>query len=899
MKRLVTLLTVIIVLIGAIWIGSSLLSLLFNLKLHHALGYGTVYEKNLSIHLIALYSMALVVAILFPIMLMPLKRLTPLIVYRSLSILSILAGWMVGLGIGNINASDWLLFFHHQLFHKSDPIFHLDYAFYVYQLPIIESIMTRIGVLLFSFILIRGVLLFFGLAKEGKGYLRSYRWIMRLLSLLFIVFAVGTYLSKYAQLFMDQSGNFLFGPGFTETHWSLPIVNWVGVVLYLVIAGIFVTASFKGADRINLLDFRTYRLPVLSIVGKIAISIVLVVIGALINGLHVHPNEQAVQAPYIKRSIEATRWAVNIENVKAKTINPTDSLTTQDISANQNLLDNVRINDIGQTKEIYNQLQSFKSYFTFIGASADRYNGKEVYIDLRQLDSSKIPVQTWINKTMVYTHGYGVAASPVNKFDGNGLPIIIAKDTPQKTQPPIPTIKRPQIYFGTMNKEVIAPTKEGEFDYPSGSTDKTSHYLGGYNLPIQGNRLLLAIEKGSLKYLTSTQITSKSQLVFDRNIYTRVKDIAPFLNYDSDAYPVVTQNGDIKWILDAYTQTDRIPYAQNFSGVSYQRNSVKVVVDAYSGQVTFYVVDKKDPMIQSLMAIYPNLFTTKVPASLAAHFRYPTELFSLQAKALTSYHMTSPSAFYNQEDLWSEAQEIYTQNKTQVRPPVYQMIQMPGESQPSFVLSELFTPNSKMNLNGWLVANNDPRHYGELTLYQFSQKSLFFGPMQAENQIDSNPNISSELTLWNQQGSHVVRGNLLLVPISNTAIYIEPVYLVADRQSSLPQLQRVIVDFNKKVYMGNTLADALKMMVNGVAAGGTGNTSQGGSTGNGTSSGGSNGGGTVQPPVAGSTLKSLATQANQLLDQYKKDTASGDLTKAGQDMQQVQTILQQMLNMKK
>ena len=889
MKKIIVTVSVVILAIAVVYLGISFLDLLFAFKLHEALGYGSVFLKNLGVQAVVLYGLALIVAILFPLTLRPLKQAVPTYIYRSLSIVSIVVGWLVGLGVGHIKATDWLLFLHHELFHKTDPIFHLDYAFYVYQLPIYQSIVGRLITLLFAFIIMQIIILLVQSRSDEKGLIRAFRWLTRLLAGLFVLFAMDSFLTKYAQLYNDQSGNFLYGPGFTQTHWTLPL-SWLSVILFLVVAGTLIAVSFFKDEKIYLKSFRTYRLPVFALGGKIVVSILVAIIGAIISGIHVHPNEQAVQAPYIKHTIDATRWGIDIEHVNAQPINPNDALTSKAITDNQTLLDNVRINDIGQTKEIYNQLQSFKSYFKFNAADADRYNGQEVYVDLRQMDQSQLPVQTWINKTMVYTHGYGLAASPVNKFDSDGLPLIIAKDTPQKTEAPIPEIKRPDIYFGTMKNEVIAPTREGEFDYPSGSADHTSHYKGGYNLPVQGNQLLLAFEKGNLKYLTSSQLTSQSQLIFDRNVYKRVKDIAPFLTYDSDAYPIVTKSGQIKWIMDAYTETNRIPYSQSFDGVSYRRNSVKVVIDAYTGQTTFYVIDQKDPMIKSLMTIYPDLFKTEVPVDIAAHFRYPSDFFALQAKALTSYHMTSASAFYNQEDLWSEAEEIYNQNKKQTRPPVYQMIQMPGDAKPSFVLSELFTPNSKMNLNGWLVANNEPGAYGKLTLYKFPEKSLFFGPMQAENQIDSDPNISSQLTLWNQQGSHVVRGNLLLVPIANTALYIEPIYLVADRQGSLPQLQRVIVDFNKKVYIGDTLADALKQMVNGVAAG-DGDSNQGQGPGGGTN--------TPTTPGVGATLQNLAVQANQLLDQYKKDTASGNLTKAGQDMQELQNIISQMLKLKK
>lgn len=318
-------------------------------------------------------------------------------------------------------------------------------------------------------------------------------------------------------------------------------------------------------------------------------------------------------------------------------------------------------------------------------------------------------------------------------------------------------------------------------------------------------------------------------------------------------------------------------------------------MDAYTGKMTFYVIDKKDPMIQSLMAIYPSLFTAKVPNDIQDHFRYPKNLFELQTQAVTTYHMTNPTAFYNREDLWDQAQQIYQQNQKTARPPVYQMIQMPDQNKPSFVLSQLFTPNQKMNLNGWLVAGNSRGQYGKLTLYEFPQNKLIFGPLQAENEIDSNPDISSKLTLWNQNGSHVVRGDLLLIPIGKTTLYIEPIYLVSNRNGSLPQLQRVIVDFNKKVYMGLSLTDALQKMVGGMAKSTGENQKQ-----NQHQSQKQHQNQQQQQPNATKqkTLKQLAQKANDLLKDYKKQTANGHLTQAGKDLTQIQNLIEKMATLK-
>jgi uncharacterized membrane protein (UPF0182 family) len=887
-------------------IGQAFLYQLFQFRLQEALGYISVYVTNLATELLTAFLSALIFCIASVFFVKKIDFVHTVfekIGYKMLRFVFGVIGFIFGYSIGQINATSWLLFFKHQHFGKTDPIYHLDYSFYVYQLPIIESLLGKIAGIIFYFIVLKVILAFITfLLKDNKqinikkaGQIISIidvagdkkaTWntkdiqsIFRLAGLLFLLFAVGHFFSRYSIMYTSQEGNFLYGPGFADTHFTIPVSILINCLLLLFISIFFFIYSFKPVTT-----FRVPKSIVTTIISAIVISVLMVGVKLGINNFYVHPNQVSAEAPYIQRTIEATRWGFQIEHIKTKTFNPTADLSNSIIDQSQKMISNVRINDIGQTKDIYNQLQSFKNYFVFGDASADRYKGQQVYIDARQMDVSKLPVKTWINQNLVYTHGYGIAASPVNEFNSDGLPIEIAGDTPIQTSSPMPKVTQPNIYFGTMNNNVIAPTSQGEFDYPAGDGDHTSHYQGGYGLPINGNRLLLAIETGTLKYITSNQLTDKSQYLFDRNIYTRVKDIAPFLTYDKDAYPFVDSSGHIQWMLDAYTETANIPYAESFNGVNYQRNSVKVVMDAYTGKVTYYVTDPSDPMIKSLMEIYPSLFTTKIPNDVRAHFLYPKQLFSNQSEAIASYHMTDPTAFYNKVDLWDLAQEIYNQNQTSARPAVYQLLQMPGESKPSFVLSQLFTPNQKMNLNGWLVAGNDPGEYGHLTLYQFPESNLFFGPMQAENQIDSDPMVSSQLTLWNQQGSHVVRGNLLLVPIGDAPIYIEPVYLVADRNGSLPQLQRVIVDFNKKVYMGDSLADALKSLVAGLS-GGAATPSNPAPV-------------PSQPANSNDTLKQLAQQANSLLDDYKAQMANGNFEAAGKDLSQVQQIIQQMTKAK-
>lgn len=890
------LLAALIILIMALYVW---IQRLYALRLHVALGYGSVYSLNMTIELLSRYAGAVVYAALLTVFFRPFRHALPSVLYRLLRFPVGILGWVIGYGLWSVNPTSWLLLFNHSSFHRADALLHMDFSFYVYQLPLLQGLVGRICVTLVLW-LIASLLYLLALVirqhaiTQNRGLPqaihRSAKISLGLGSGIFVCFAVLTVLARYSSMLSGGNGSVVYGPGFVEARLTLPVFSWVHVLLLLLVA-VSIAMLATRVDKLlpvkeGLVSFaaRSARKPLWTFGFYVASLVLTALVGAVVNSFYVHPNQNSVELPYIKDTIDTTRWALGIERVKASPFVPASTLTSATVHRDGASLTNVRINDQRQTTAIYNQLQSFKNYFNFNHASVDRYQSDEVYVAARQMNVNNLPVRTWINKTLVYTHGYGIAASPVNQFDQNGLPALWAFNTPQQTIAPIPTVTRPQIYFGTMTNNVIAPSKQPEFDYPVGSTDETSHYTGGFGLPVQGNRWLLALEQGTLKFFTSDQITRQSLWLFDRNIYDRVQAIAPFLRYDQDAFPFIDSRGHIEWMLDAYTSSSNIPYAQSFLNTSYIRNSVKVVMDAYSGKVTFYAIDPKDPMLASLMRVYPGLFQTQVPADIRAHFRYPSDLFQAQAEALTRYHMTNPGAFYNQEDLWAIANQIYNQNQTSARPPVYQMIRMPDRRNIQFVLTELFTPANKDNLNGWLIADNEPNNYGRLTLYEFPQSQLIFGPMQAENQIDSNPAISQQLTLWNQQGSHVVRGDLLLVPVENSLLYVEPIYLVANRQNSLPQLERVIIDFNQQVFIDNSLGAAVNDLLqstNGNAP--IPNTPQTG------------GPGQAAPPTSQSQ-SGLIQQANQLLQKYESDTAKGDFAAAGQDLTQLRTVLAQLVS---
>lgn len=901
---------VLLLLIGHVWFHR-----LYDLRLHVALGYGDVYSKNMVFELCTRWGGALLYALLGAWAVRPFSEHLPRWAYALVRWPAVAVGFVLGYAVWYLNATDWMLFFQHQPFGRVDPLFHLDLAFFVYQLPLCVGLAGRLAGTLLLLAAVRMAALAVSLGMQRLTISRvdlpavirrEARVVLALIGGALVCFTAISWFARYLAELQEGNGSFLFGPGFVSARLSIPVFSVVHTLL-LAVAAVLVLWLAVRVDRVLqlrdgmvVLRWRGFRPVWWAFSGYVGSLVVTGIIGGLTEALYVHPNQNTVELPYIQRTIDMTRWAIGIDHVDQKPFTPAPALTRAAVDKDKPTLDNARINDQGQTTDIYNQLQSFKSYFHFDQVSVDRYDGQEVYVGARQMDVDKVPVQTWINRTLVYTHGYGLAASPVNQVDQDGLPAMLAKDTPQETQAPLPAITRPEIYFGRMNTDVIAPSREPEFDYPVGSSDHTSHYQGGYGLPVQGNRWMLAIANRSLRFYTSDQITPQSLYLFDRDIYQRVQDIAPFLRYDQDAYPFIDGQGHIEWMLDAYTSSNHIPYAQHFLGAAYIRNSVKVTIDAYTGKVTYYVVDPSDPMIQSLMRLYPTLFTTRVPADVAAHFRYPQDLFQAQAEALTRYHMTDAASFYNQEDLWAIATQIYQQNEKQVRPPVYQMVRMPGETAPHFVLSALFTPANKDNLNGWFVADNEPGRYGHLTVYQFPQSTLVFGPMQAENQIDADPGISSQLSLWNQQGSHVVRGDLLLLPVGDTILYVEPVYLVANRENSLPQLARVIVNYNKQVFMDNSLGAALQDLLqaqNGnqpapnAPSGGAGTGGGIGTGGGGTDAGGPGESGAGSGGAAGSNTAQLAQQASQLLRQYEADTAKGDFEAAGKDLKQLEAVL--------
>ena len=513
-----------------------------------------------------------------------------------------------------------------------------------------------------------------------------------------------------------------------------------------------------------------------------------------------------------------------------------ENLTGADIAANKDTISNVRINDYSPVKTFYNQTQSIRQYYKFNDVDVDRYNINgnltQTYLATREIDENKIS-DTWLNRHIKYTHGYGVTLSKVNTVTASGQPDVLIKNIPPESSVREIDIKQPRIYFGELTNDYsLVNTSEDEFDYPDGTENKYTRYDGKAGIRMNlFNRIMFAIREGSFKMLISSNIKSDSKIIIYRNVEERIKKIMPYLSYEDDPY-AVTANGRIYWIVDAYTTSSYYPYSepysQNAGDTNYIRNSIKVVVDAYNGDVTYYVVDEKDPIAKTYRKIYPSLFRNvkEMPGELQSHIRYPNALFKIQAGIYSRYHMNNVKVFYQNEDIWDIANEIYGTSQREMTPNYY-IVKLPDEQKAEFISSIPFTPKSKQNMTALMVAKNDGTEYGKLILYQFPKSKTVYGPRQIEAQIDQNTKISQDFSLWSSSGSKYSRGNLFVVPIKDSLLYIEPVYLEA-ADSAIPEVKRIIAVYDDKIAYESTLGDALKQLfgdggdVDGSASGKTG-----------------------------------------------------------------------------
>lgn len=625
--------------------------------------------------------------------------------------------------------------------------------------------------------------------------------------LFFIMIAVNFLLRQF-ELLYGHSGGAVYGAGFKDVNVTLWMYRIIMVLAVFAAIGFVVGVTKR-------------KLKTVLVVPVLMIAVGVIGAGAtmLVQNLIVSPDEINKESKYLERNIEYTQYAYDLNKVTVKPFSAEKNLTGQDISNNSETISNIRINDYDPVEKFYNQTQTIRPYYTFNDVDVDRYmiNGEytQTFLSPREIDETKIS-DTWLNRHIKYTHGYGLTLSRVDKVTASGQPDMLIDSIPPVSQVKEIETTRPEIYFGEKtNNYILTNTDEEEFDYPDGSANKYTTYEGDAGIKLNFiNKAMFAIKERSLKLLVSSNINSESKIIINRNIEQRVRKIMPYLQYDSDPY-VVAVDGKLYWMLDAYTTSTRYPYSEpvsNTDATNYIRNSVKVVVDAYNGTTNYYLVDDEDPIANTFKKIYPKLFKDfeEMPQSLQSHIRYPNVMFDIQANIYKRYHMTDVKVFYQNEDMWDISKEIYGTDEMTMQPNYY-IMKLPGEKSAEFVSSIPYTPKNRKNMMGLLVARNDGENYGELVLYQLPKSKIVYGPMQIEAQIDQNTEISKEFSLWNSSGSNYSRGNMFVIPIEDSLLYVEPVYLEATN-SSIPEVKRVIVAYGDQIAYESTLAEALNSL---------------------------------------------------------------------------------------
>jgi len=729
-------------------------------------------------------------------------------------IVLVVAG-VVGVFVGLAQAGEWQIlqrWLHAVSFGRSDPVFGNDLSFYVFTLPLCEVARD------WGFLIV-----FFAAALAGGVYWarggiqmderspspRLAAGVTRHLSILlaafFLVKALDYVLQRYGLLFRNDG--VVFGAGYTDVHLRVPLLT--------VLAGLSLLGAALCAANVRALGM---RLPIAAVVLVFGASLLEGVVASVFQSYRVKPDELRLESPYIAQNIAFTRYGFALDRITSKAFPAAGTLSPAVLAANDATIQNIRWWDPRPLLDSYRQLQEMRLYYDFKDIDIDRYtlDGRyqQVMLSARELNQSRLPAdaQTWINQRFKFTHGYGVAMNPVNRFDEEGLPHFYIKDIPPVSSVGL-RIERPEVYFGEETRDyVVVGGGTTEFDYPKGQENVYTTYQGrdGVSLSSLWRRALFAWHVGDFKLLISGNVTAGSRILFRRLIQERIGRVAAFLALDRDPYLVVN-NGRMIWVQDAYTTSGAVPYSQltQQDGINYIRNAVKITVDAYEGTPTFYVSDPDDPLIRTYQRIFPTLFQPleAMPAGLREHLRYPEDLFLVQANTYGTYHMTDPEVFYNKEDLWSFPQES-SGGAAVTMQPYYTIMRLPGEAREEFILMVPMVPNGRDNMIAWLAARCDGAHYGTLIEYAFPKEKLIFGPGQIEARIDQDTTISQQLSLWNQTGSRVIRGNLLVIPIDDTLLYVEPLYLRAEKRE-LPELKRVIASAGDRVVMSQSVEPLL------------------------------------------------------------------------------------------
>jgi uncharacterized membrane protein (UPF0182 family) len=797
--------------------------------------------------------------------------------------LIVITGLVLGLAVGLAAAPRWLdfqRFFHPSSFGLGDPLFGLDVGFFIFSLPVYQFIQGWLITTLVMALVGAAFIYFVAQIPHLRDDTASIRPHVRLHisalgAALFVVIAWGHNLATYDLLYSPRG--VAFGASYTDVHAELLALRamfWIALIIaVMLLVNVFL---------------RRLWWPIIGAAAWMVLGLLaLTILPSFIQRYVVEPNELALEGPYIEHNIRYTNLAYGLNRVEERAFGEVAPLTLERLDANRSTMQNIRLWDYRPLSETYRQIQEIRLYYRFNDLDIDRYqiNGdyRQVIIAARELDQSRLQSPTWVNQRLQFTHGYGVVMNPVNEVTPEGLPPLWIKDLPPQSVVPL-TVTRPEIYFGEMTTDyVFVNTEIEEFDYPRGEENVYTTYQGqgGILLDSYFKRLAWSIRLADVNVLLSEYLTTSSRLLVNRQIEERARRVAPFLRYDRDPY-IVISDGRLYWVQDAYTISDRFPYAEPvIAGINYIRNSVKVVTDAYDGTLTFYVADPDDPLIRTYAVIFPGLFTPgdQIPEGLREHLRYPEDLFSVQAAMYRTYHMRDVNVFYNKEDQWNIPREVYGERDQPVEP-YYVIIRLPGAEREEFMLIQPFTPATKDNLVAWVAGRCDAPHYGQLVAYRFSKNELVFGPRQIEARIDQDAEISAQLSLWSQRGSRVIRGNLLIIPLENSLLYVEPLYLQAE-QGQIPELKRVILAAGERVVMNETLGGALVQLF------------------------GTGGAASVRPvetavdkpAAAGESVHELARQADEHYAAAQAALQRGDWAAYGAEIEAVGQIIKQLVEL--
>jgi Uncharacterized conserved protein len=792
-------------------------------------------------------------------------------------------------------SSSWriiLLYLNSSSFGINDPILMNDIGFYVFQLPFIQMIRgTLLTLTIISIILVLGLYMFrlqplfksegIEIDDAEESYFlyqtgglkdivpaRVLVHLSLLLSVLFALIAFGYFLNRYDILFSQQG--VVAGAGYTDVHVRLPIFNILTLLSFLTAISLIANIKLKNVN-----------IPLASIILLILFIVTSSFVPDIYQQFKVEPTEIQLEEQYLEYNINYTRMAFGLSNIEEKPFEANADLTAEELQNNTNITENIRIWDRRALEQTYKQLQQIRTYYTFNDVDTDRYmmyGGYQQYmISARELDTMQLApeAKTWVNERLVYTHGFGIVMNPVSTKTEDGRPQFVLQDIPPTGEF---TVDNPRIYYGEITTDYkIADTGKEEFDYPREGQNVFTQYEGqsGILLDSLTKRLIFAFVFGEYNFILSEYIDDSSRLMYHRQIVDRAQTIAPFLEYDSDPYPVIYE-GKIYWIIDAFTTADKYPYSESYYGdkfynINYIRNSVKVVVDAYDGTVDFYVMED-EPVVNTYSKIFPELFKpfSEMPEGLQEHIRYPKDFFKVQMDLYENYHMKDAETFYNKEDAWAIPREVYRGTSIDMEP-YYMITKLPNDGGLEYVLLQPFTPRNRENMIAWIAARCDNPNYGELKHYELPKGELIYGPTQIESRIDQDPDISEQLTLWGQTGSRVIRGNLLVVPIGNSILYTEPIFISAE-ESEIPELRRVVVSSGQKVVMGEALQESLQMLVEGRITEG-------------------NGGQNTEVPT---TSRELAQQALDHYDKAQEYLADGDWAGYGEEMDKMKKILNQL-----